>query len=84
MGFADNCSDFAIETWKAGAGENLDPWGINTPDSLADKIVDRNGGTTTNGTAEWHRKRDPEPKTSEAEKVRRRESFECKYVGICE
>ncbi|HEX8239200.1 MAG TPA: RHS repeat-associated core domain-containing protein [Allosphingosinicella sp.] len=79
----DNCSDFAIEAWRAGTGENLDPWGINTPDSLHDRIVDKNGGKTTNGAAEWHKTRDRDPSPEEAAKKRKQESFECKYVGIC-
>lgn len=79
----DNCSHFAIDAWRAGTGENLDPWGINTPDSLHGKIVDQNGGRTTNGAAPWHETRDRDPTAEEAAKKRRQESFECKYVGIC-
>lgn len=79
----DNCSHFAIDAWRAATGENLDPWGINTPDRLHDEIVDQNGGKTSNGTAEWHSTRDRDPSAEEADKKRRQESFECKYAGVC-
>jgi hypothetical protein len=82
-GSLDNCCHFAIDAWRAGTGENLDPWGINTPDSLHDKVIDQNGGRTTNGTAEWHKTRDRDPSAAEAEKKRRQESFTCKYAGVC-
>lgn len=82
----DNCSHFAIDAWRAGTGENLDPWGVNTPDRLHDAITDKNGGKTTNGTAQWHRARDPDPSGKEAEASslrRRKDQPGCKYGWWC-
>jgi hypothetical protein len=82
----DNCSHFAIDAWHAGTGENLDPWGVNTPDRLHDAITDKNGGKTTNGTAQWHRARDPDPSGKEAEASslrRRKDQPGCKYGWWC-